>query len=602
LLIGNSEFPADPQNLFRLSGPPNDVQAVADALTHANCGLHNQHDVTTLLNADRASVIASLDEFFSSASPSDQLFVYYTGHGWQDVYDRLYLCAADTRTDRLVSSAIADADVTRLWETSFAEAAVIVLDCCYSGSFKGGDPSRSLSGVGRWVLSSSRSGMLSKDATVPDGLSAFTEFLVEALVGGSQVDRDADGFVTVSDVADYVAPRLEAATGQIPHTHFDGSGEVAVARAPGASLQGSSAVEPVEATVGGEVVMVPQLPHSDRPEATSQADQTPTAAVEALDWRQPAEAFESAVVATFRHRNDVDITQFMRTVRREASRAVNHPDGWSRLSSILDRLMCFQALAIEFDQPSAFAAATTSLVRLYELGFDPRGFTAATPATSSGVRPEELWLQILNRLEAVGGLAVRLDRLDLVPSLVLQTPGGHDFRYYTNWFRHALTMAARANLFREEMNGQFVEVGLLRKTYALAQKHPCLLGELPEGDERLYDYLGQFDFLACVAGIAAAGSMDGRSWYPNFSKMNAQRTEPIVRRLITDADARKLIAPVSDIDLALILVGVDQLARKEGVMFSGWWGYHDEQVVAFINQHIADESAVARSPFAHSER
>jgi hypothetical protein len=127
-----------------------------------------------------------------------------------------------------------------------------------------------------------------------------------------------------------------------------------------------------------------------------------------------------------------------------------------------------------------------------------------------------------------------------------------------------------------------------------------LIGDLRR-DERLFDSLAQFDFLACVAGIIEAGSLDGRSWYPNFAKLDSHRTMPIVSRLVIDSDLRTAVAPVSDVDLAVIFMGMDRLAKKEGVMFSGWWGFDDGRVLDFINRNLQDEQAVAQSPFARGD-
>jgi uncharacterized caspase-like protein len=254
LLIGNGTFPEDPQHLRALRGPANDVALLMKALTNSQQGLHNPTDVDVLVDEPKEQIVEAMETFFSAAQPNDQLLLYYSGHGIPDRQDRLYLCARNTRTDRLVSRAISDQEISRIIEASKSQAIAIIMDCCYSGNFKtaGPDPADRLGGAGRFVLTSSRQGELSDDAQSAQDASAFTRHLVAGLLAGPSIDRDHDGLITIADLHAHVSERLTTETGQRPHQQFDGEGQLPLGRAT-----------PRSVSLIGQAIRVPPLLHED---------------------------------------------------------------------------------------------------------------------------------------------------------------------------------------------------------------------------------------------------------------------------------------------------------------------------------------------------
>lgn len=231
LLIGNSTFPDDPHNLPELRGPINDLALLRDALTDLSTGLFEPAHVRLLPERTKLQITTAMERFFRSASRADTLLLYYSGHGQQDTLGNLFLCARDTRTDFLVSTAISDSEINSIVLGSSAQTFVLILDCCHSGAFKGASMATSLQGTGRFILTSSRRRELSADSTEDTGPSAFTSYLVEALRLGS-LDYNGDGYVSLNDVYDYVLSGLRQATGQIPQRHIDNAvGDVTLARA-----------------------------------------------------------------------------------------------------------------------------------------------------------------------------------------------------------------------------------------------------------------------------------------------------------------------------------------------------------------------------------
>lgn len=249
LLIGNARFERDPHNLPALKGPPEDLKLLEGVLTDSSIGIHAAGDVRTLLDATNSEVREAIDDFFNSSAPDDQLLFYYSGHGRQDANNSLYLCTRDTRTDRLPSTAVGDVLINQMIATSHAARTLILLDCCHSGSFKGGGMSDALTQAGgRFVLSSCRDQQLATDAGDSGGGSAFTTHLVQALLGG-EVDANADGYVTLTEVYHHILPKLKIATQQIPQLHLDKTvGDPPLGRARARERVSKAAVE----RAGGE--------------------------------------------------------------------------------------------------------------------------------------------------------------------------------------------------------------------------------------------------------------------------------------------------------------------------------------------------------------
>ena len=248
LLIGCGTFDRDPHKLAALRGPANDVRLMREALAHPQTGLFEPSNIKHLLDANKDEMLEAIEMFFNDAGIEDHLFFYYSGHGYPDTNNNLYLCARNTRTTLLGSSAVPDREINSMAENSRARKFFFVLDCCHSGGFKGGTAGVALGhGSGRCLITSCASDQLSADAGTPDGASTFTHHLAEALTSG-EVDTDGDGVVLTSEIFKYVQPRVYAATKQTVQWTMDKTfGEAAIAcatpraRAPETAAAGAAA-------------------------------------------------------------------------------------------------------------------------------------------------------------------------------------------------------------------------------------------------------------------------------------------------------------------------------------------------------------------------
>ena len=230
LLIGNSVFAEDAAHLPRLEGPQKDVTLLHHALVNDKTGLFSEESVRVLLEQPMRSMMKEIHSFFADAHRDDVLMLYYSGHGMLDAQDRLYLCASDSDSAALLPTAVSNTFVSDCMAASPTETTVVMLDCCYSGSFKGGGGRvpESLAGRGRFVVSSCRGRELANAASAENGASLFTSHLVDALLGKA-ADRDGDGYIDLAEVFEYVQDALSDQQ-QSPQKRFDGERDLRIAR------------------------------------------------------------------------------------------------------------------------------------------------------------------------------------------------------------------------------------------------------------------------------------------------------------------------------------------------------------------------------------
>jgi uncharacterized caspase-like protein len=125
LLIGNDSY----QYLTRLK------TAVADARVIESV-LREQYgfDTKLLLNASRQDIFRAISYYRQNIDPSDNLLVYYGGHGYFDrEADKAYWLPVDARREDSANWISAD-DITSNIRAVTAKHILIVSDSCYSGT------------------------------------------------------------------------------------------------------------------------------------------------------------------------------------------------------------------------------------------------------------------------------------------------------------------------------------------------------------------------------------------------------------------------------------------------------------------------------------
>jgi uncharacterized caspase-like protein len=209
LLIGNSQF-VDTETFPALRTPTFDAQDCASMLQK-----HGDFEIVGLLLDEDAQVIRrEMERFFNQAQRGDLVLLYYSGHGYKDTKGYLYLVARDTQTQELLTTGVRESFVRDAMSYSRSRHKVIILDCCFSGALiedrKSGTESLVLD-----ALSGEVTALLTSSSTIQYSFeeqgrnSLFTQYLLEGIETG-QADENGDGRISVDELFEYVAPRVEA--------------------------------------------------------------------------------------------------------------------------------------------------------------------------------------------------------------------------------------------------------------------------------------------------------------------------------------------------------------------------------------------------------
>lgn len=300
-----------------------------------------------------------------------------------------------------------------------------------------------------------------------------------------------------------------------------------------------------------------------------------------LTWELDSEAFLDTVVEQLRHDDRIPTKLFLTGIPGEVARLLVHQEATQRLEVVFDRLTCMAAIALRLEDTHLFESVIKSLVAVYDLPIVGNG----DRRRDLNISPELLWFMILQRVTALGALAERLKVWGAIRFLVLQSAKDFGFERYTNWYRHALTVAAQANLLDFEKDGERIRSALLPFGLAQIERLECLRPDLSADHEELLNSLCRFDLLASLVAIDGAGATHGGVFYPNFAKFNTHRAEPAAIALIQDSKMRNALFQGDDESLARTLSVVDDTAQEESYRINGWDRFRDRRILDFLRDH-----------------
>jgi hypothetical protein len=298
----------------------------------------------------------------------------------------------------------------------------------------------------------------------------------------------------------------------------------------------------------------------------------------ALTWHLDNDTFLDVVIEQLRKQDTVPLKLFLMELPSQVGSILTEVDADERLSVILDRLTCLAALLLRLDQDDLYRSVIEAFVAIYKSPVD----NAGVPKNELSIQPAQLWFMVQQRLIGIGALAERLKKWESIRSIVLQKGRGYDFEHYPNWYRHALTMAARANLLQLEQDGRTIRSSLLAFAQLQVERLACLRSDIPADDEELLNSLCRFDVLASLVGIDDAGLPDSSAFYPNFAKFYSSRSTPAVSALLHDDGMRQVLFRGSDEKLAEALRELNRRASSEASGITGWNGFQDQQIEDFI--------------------
>lgn len=196
IVVGINNYPGAP-----LFGCENDAQSVSDILSSNGDGSPNFEVKIYTGDICKSKLKRAITELFTGES--EAALFYYAGHGGQDG-DNSYIVTTDYSNCDL---GISMTDILEIANKSKSKNKIIILDCCFSGSF--GSPSilggkESLLGEGVTILTASKKDEASSELC---GHGVFTTLLLEALKGGA---ADITGKITPGGVYSYIDNALGA--------------------------------------------------------------------------------------------------------------------------------------------------------------------------------------------------------------------------------------------------------------------------------------------------------------------------------------------------------------------------------------------------------
>lgn len=308
--------------------------------------------------------------------------------------------------------------------------------------------------------------------------------------------------------------------------------------------------------------------------------------VQALVWQLDQGTFDGAVVELLRRADTVPIRLFLVRVPGEALAAAKGGDR-DVFDSILDRIVSLGAIALTLGRGDLVTDVIDCLAQLYS--------STALNGGGTMLPPQLVWLDILSRVMALGGLAVVLKEWATVRILAIQSA---PVAYYASWLRHGLTEAARAGAFPTTTAGQR-EASLIPLARRVAHHLPALRpyvvddeaydvepnAPISESDPVL-DSLCAFDALAALVVLTSLDANRGfwaSQYYPSFGHYYSRRSEPYWARLLRDDAMRASLLPgVDNNTLGRAMAGASDEARQVMQFRWGLWETHDEKVNEFI--------------------
>ncbi|MFO0819456.1 MAG: caspase family protein [Pirellulales bacterium] len=216
ILVGIQNYPASPLKYCH-----NDVHRLAKVLRD-ECGYD---EVEVLLddrvNVDRQPTLGNLSKQIRQAliradrNGYQRVLFYYSGHGYRDSQERLYLAPNDYDAKNIPLTCFPLQALHQMLDNcEQIPIKFIVLDCCHAGAGRGDDDQfggHELQQVfrksrGTLTLASSLSNEKSLEWD-EKGQGVFTYWLCEGLLG--QADRDKDGLVDHDELHKFVFARVD---------------------------------------------------------------------------------------------------------------------------------------------------------------------------------------------------------------------------------------------------------------------------------------------------------------------------------------------------------------------------------------------------------
>ncbi|MGW3959123.1 AlbA family DNA-binding domain-containing protein [Amycolatopsis sp. NPDC005003] len=299
--------------------------------------------------------------------------------------------------------------------------------------------------------------------------------------------------------------------------------------------------------------------------------------IEAFTWKMDEKGFEDLVAELIRRNDDMPIRRIFGRAKVDAAALIGADQ--DELRRLLDRISVIGAIGLYYKRSVWLEEAVSSLIEIYGLGFDDAGYGP------KGIDDVWLWLDVVCRAYALGGLAVRLRCWSDVLLIATRKSDKDTSNHYGSWLRQALVMASRAHIFQTAEQS-----GLLGRAHNVVRSVEALHPDMTADDNRVLSSLCQFDVYAALANINKRGKISTGDFYTNFARYFSARSMPAFAAVIESPEVRQIIFDGSDRFLADAIAEINRLAGSESFAFNGYDGITDERVARFVQENRSQDS------------
>jgi len=312
-----------------------------------------------------------------------------------------------------------------------------------------------------------------------------------------------------------------------------------------------------------------------------------------LDPGMDDETLVEALIALFESGSTVRVQRFLNDAGLRAG--AGEPEVRDERLRALNRIALIACQAVLYRKDDVYRLAIAALERAY----NARLLTAnSVPWVGNDAARAQHYLDVLVRVLAIGGLAVRREAWELLPDLSNRAvkEGGYE---WPSWLRHAVTMASRANLL-QDTDGRSRGGQALSLARALVAESPALRPDygpdtiLPRADALAHDdwllnSLCEFDLWWCILALASRPeSREAAAYYPSCAAFHQWRSQPTLTYIATEPDVRRAaFGSTTDQVIADAMFAVVMTAVGQSHQYGGWWeGFaNDPQVAEYLKAH-----------------
>ncbi|MEP0916575.1 tetratricopeptide repeat protein [Leptolyngbya sp. DQ-M1] len=217
LLIGMGQY--DDPSFPSLTAPSQDTEALQELLRRPDIGASRAYDVMQLQHPTLKQLRETIETFCTLRDPDETTLIYVSGHAIVNDQGALFFPCRNTQQSHLEETAYPLSELKAELEACRSQKQVVILDCCFSGTFTQGMIAAQDFDAIAQDFSSNRRALLTSPTSIDystehklKARSTYTQLLLDALETGmadGSANRPLDGTVDVTELHAYITAHLQ---------------------------------------------------------------------------------------------------------------------------------------------------------------------------------------------------------------------------------------------------------------------------------------------------------------------------------------------------------------------------------------------------------